>query len=290
MSDHDKKEIDELSGVETTGHEWDGIKELNNPLPRWWLWTFYATVIWGLGYTIFYPAWPLINSATQGVLGYSSRAELHQEIERVETARAGLNEALVTKDLTEVLADDELRNFAIAGGAAAYRVNCSQCHGTGAQGAPGYPNLNDDNWIWGGSIDELHHTIAYGIRDLSHLDTRMGEMPAFADMMSRREIAETAAFVASLSREPENPDLVEAGAEHFEVYCAACHGASGEGERALGAPSLNNQIWLYGGSEAEIAAQIAQPRHGMMPGWTDRLGDATVRKLAVFVHSLGGGE
>ena len=290
MSDHDRREVDEFSGVETTGHEWDGIKELNNPLPRWWLWTFYATIVWAIGYTIAYPAWPLINSATQGVLGYSSRAELHQEIERVQSERAGLNEALATKELSEVLADDALRNFAIAGGAAAYRVNCSQCHGTGAQGGEGYPNLNDDNWIWGGSIEELHQTIAHGVRDQGDFDTRTSEMPAFGGMMSRREIAETAAFVASLSREPENPDLVEAGAQHFGDFCAACHGVGGEGDRLMGAPSLNNPIWLYGGSEAEIAAQIAQPRHGVMPGWSDRLGDLTVRKLAVFVQSLGGGE
>jgi cytochrome c oxidase cbb3-type subunit 3 len=290
MSDQDKREIDQLSGVETTGHEWDGIKELNNPLPRWWLWTFYATIVWAIGYTILYPAWPLVSSATQGVLGYSSRAELHQEIDSVQTARAGLNEALATTELSDILADDALRNFAIAGGAAAYRVNCSQCHGTGAQGGEGYPNLNDDNWIWGGTIEELHHTIAHGVRDQGDFDTRMSEMPAFGGMMSRREIAETAAFVASLSREPENPDLVEAGAEHYENFCAACHGVGGEGDRLMGAPGLDNPIWLYGGSEADIAAQIAQPRHGVMPGWSDRLGDLTVRKLAVFVHSLGGGE
>ena len=290
MSDQDKREIDQLSGVETTGHEWDGIKELNNPLPRWWLWTFYATIVWAIGYTILYPAWPLVSSATQGVLGYSSRAELHQEIDSVQTARAGLNEALATTELSDILADDALRNFAIAGGAAAYRVNCSQCHGTGAQGGEGYPNLNDDNWIWGGTIEELHHTIAHGVRDQGDFDTRMSEMPAFGGMMSRREIAETAAFVASLSREPENPDLVEAGAEHYENFCAACHGVGGEGDRLMGAPSLDNPIWLYGGSEADLAAQIAQPRHGVMPGWSDRLGDLTVRKLAVFVHSLGGGE
>ena len=290
MSDQDKREIDQLSGVETTGHEWDGIKELNNPLPRWWLWTFYATIVWAIGYTILYPAWPLVSSATQGVLGYSSRAELHQEINSVQTARAGLNEALATTELSDILADDALRNFAIAGGAAAYRVNCSQCHGTGAQGGEGYPNLNDDNWIWGGTIEELHHTIAHGVRDQGDFDTRMSEMPAFGGMMSRREIAETAAFVASLSRDPENPDLVEAGAEHYENFCAACHGVGGEGDRLMGAPSLDNPIWLYGGSEADIAAQIAQPRHGVMPGWSDRLGDLTVRKLAVFVHSLGGGE
>ena len=290
MSDQDKREIDQLSGVETTGHEWDGIKELNNPLPRWWLWTFYATIVWAIGYTILYPAWPLVSSATQGVLGYSSRAELHQEIDSVQTARAGLNEALATTELSDILADDALRNFAIAGGAAAYRVNCSQCHGTGAQGGEGYPNLNDDNWIWGGTIEELHHTIAHGVRDQGDFDTRMSEMPAFGGMMSRREIAETAAFVASLSREPENPDLFDAGAEHYENFCAACHGVGGEGDRLMGAPSLDNPIWLYGGSEADLAAQIAQPRHGVMPGWSDRLGDLTVRKLAVVVHSRGGGE
>ena len=290
MSDEHKRDIDEVSGVETTGHEWDGIKELNNPLPRWWLWTFYATIVWAIGYTIAYPAWPLVNSATQGVLGYSSRAELHQDVERVVLERSGQTEALASMDLNEVLADDALRNFAIAGGAAAYRVNCSQCHGTGAQGAEGYPNLNDDSWIWGGTIEDLHQTIAFGIRDHASFETRISEMPAFEGILSRREMAETAAFVVSLSREPENPDRVDAGAEHYEIYCAACHGVGGEGDRMLGAPSLNDPIWLYGGTEAEIAAQIASPRHGVMPGWGDRLGDVTVRKLAVFVHSLGGGE
>ncbi len=285
-----EKHIDEATGVETTGHEWDGIRELNNPLPRWWLWTFYATIAWSLAYTIAYPAWPLITTATGGILGYSSRAELRAEVDQTVAARAGLTEALASRPLAEVLADDELRNFAVAGGAAAYRVNCTQCHGTGAQGSPGFPDLNNDDWLWGGDIETLHQTIAHGIRDHADPDTHYSEMPPFDGILNRAEIAETAAYVVSLSREPPSAARAEAGAGHYANFCAACHGDTGLGSRDLGAPNLADQLWLYGSSEEEIAAQIRQPRHGVMPAWSERLGDVTVRKLAVFIHSLGGGE
>jgi cytochrome c oxidase cbb3-type subunit III len=286
----DVREIDELSGVETTGHEWDGIRELNNPMPRWWLWTFYATIIWAVGYMIVYPAWPLITSATPGLLGYSSRGELQRELDRAEEARAEMTEAIRTASLHDILADETLRTFAVAGGTAAYRVNCSQCHGSGAQGAPGYPNLNDDAWIWGGDIDSIYRSIAHGVRDKFDSDTRVSEMPAFAGMLSPIEVAQTAAYVRSLSGLDSDPERAAAGAALYADNCAACHGASGEGGRDFGAPSLADALWLYGSSEAEIAQQIQAPKHGVMPAWRHRLGEDTVKKLAVFIHSLGGGE
>ncbi|MEX0955162.1 MAG: cytochrome-c oxidase, cbb3-type subunit III [Rhizobiaceae bacterium] len=282
--------VDEVSGVKTTGHEWDGIKELNNPLPRWWVWTFYATIVWAIGYAIFYPAWPLINSATSGVLGYSSRQELNRTLDEVAGEQAERVAAIADRPLTDILADEELRRFAAAAGAAAYKVNCSQCHGSGAQGSPGYPNLNDDEWLWGGDVDSIHQTIAHGVRFAGDDETRYSEMPAFGEMLDRDQVRQAAAFVVSLSGEPSDPALASAGQQVFADNCAACHGENGEGSPDLGAPDLADAIWLYGSSEDAIAQQVRAPKHGVMPGWAQRLGDTTVKQLAVFVHSLGGGE
>ena len=285
-----KEHIDEVSGVSTTGHEWDGIRELNNPLPRWWVWTFYATIVWAIGYMIFYPAWPLVSSATTGLLGYSSRAEVRQELENAEIARRDYVGAVRSSELSDILADDTLRQFATAAGAAAFKVNCIQCHATGAQGSPGYPNLNDDEWLWGGDIDAIHQTIAHGIRFAGDDETRISEMPAFGDILEPDQIRQAAAYVASLTGTPSSPELAEAGATVFAENCAACHGDDAKGSRDLGAPSLADPIWLYGSSEADIAAQIRAPRHGVMPAWQGRLGETTVKELAVYIHSLGGGE
>jgi cytochrome c oxidase cbb3-type subunit 3 len=286
----DERYIDEATGVETTGHEWDGIRELDNPMPRWWLWTFYGTIVWAFGYMILYPAWPLISSATPGLLGYSSRGELNQDLAGAEQQRAEMTQAVRAASLPEILADEKLRTFAVAGGMAAYRINCSQCHGSGAQGAAGYPNLNDDAWVWGGDIESIYTTIAHGVRDKIDPETRLSEMPAFGGMLSAIEVARTAAYVRSLSGLESDPEKAAAGAPLFADNCAACHGPGGEGGREVGAPSLADAIWLYGSSEAEIAQQIQAPKHGVMPAWTHRLGDDTVKKLAVFVHSLGGAE
>ena len=286
----DDKHVDEVTGVETTGHEWDGIRELNNPMPRWWLWTFYATILWAFGYMIFYPAWPLVTSATPGLLGYSSRGELNQDLAEIERERAELAASIRASSLPDILEDEKLRSFAVAGGMAAYRVNCSQCHGSGAQGAPGFPNLNSDGWIWGGDIETIYKTIAHGVRDKIDPETRLSEMPAFAGLLSPIEVARTAAFVRSLSGLDTEADKAAAGAALFADNCAACHGVSGEGGREFGAPNLADALWLYGSSEAEIARQIHAPRHGVMPAWSNRLGEDTVKKLAVFIHSLGGVE
>ncbi len=282
--------IDEVSGVSTTGHEWDGIRELNNPLPRWWVWTFYATIVWAIGYVIAYPAIPLISGATTGLLGYSSRNEVKMELAEADLAKRDYIAAVRSADLGTILADENLRQFASAAGAAAFKVNCIQCHATGAQGSPGYPNLNDDDWLWGGDIEAIHQTIAHGVRFASDDETRISEMPAFGDILEPDQIRQAAAYVASLSGTPSSAQIAEAGATVFADNCAACHGEDARGMKDLGAPNLADPIWLYGSSEAEIASQIRAPRHGVMPAWQPRLGDTTVKELAVYIHSLGGGE
>jgi cytochrome c oxidase cbb3-type subunit 3 len=285
-----EKHIDEVSGVETTGHSWDGIRELNNPLPRWWLWTFYLTIIWAIGYMVLYPAIPLINGATQGILGYSSRADVVADLADAKAAQGELLDKIAATPVEEIASDPDLLSFAIAGGSSAFKVNCAQCHGSGAAGSEGYPNLNDDAWIWGGEIDQIYQTIAHGIRYEDDPDTRFSEMPAFGDILEAEQINQVVAYVTSLSREPSDPALVEDGRQVFAENCAACHGDNAEGLADFGAPRLSDAIWLNGSSEAAIASQIRNPKHGVMPAWVDRLGEPTIKQLAVYVHTLGGGQ
>jgi len=288
MSD---KDVDQVTGVETTGHEWDGIKELNNPLPRWWLWTFYGSIIFSIGYTIAFPAWPMISSATTGVLGYSSRADLHADVAAAKAAQGGMLEAVTTTPVADIVKDDSLARFARAGGESLYKVYCSQCHGTGATGSVGYPNLNDDEWIWGGTIDQVYATIAHGARSPTDQDTHFNDMPAFGTdgMLTAEDIDRVAKQVASLSG-MEGGEATPEGEQLFADNCAGCHAEDGAGMVDVGAPSLNDKVWLYEGTLAALREQIAQPRHGVMPAWGARLGDAAVKQLAVYVHGLGGGQ
>ena len=286
-----KVEIDELSGTDTTGHEWDGIKELDTPLPRWWLWTFYITIVWAIGYMIAYPAIPLVTTYTKGLLGYSSRAEVAGEIAAAKQAQNKFLEKMSSMSLEDIRSDQELFQFSVAGGKSAYLVNCVQCHGSGAQGAPGYPNLNDDDWIWGGSLEDIHTTLKHGVRHDADDDTRVSEMPAFGDgVLETPQIAATAQFVLKLSGQEHDATLAEQGVPIYAENCASCHGDEGKGDREQGAPNLTDAIWLYGGDGVSIAKQIAKPSHGVMPAWASRLDENTIKQLAVYIHSLGGGE
>jgi cytochrome c oxidase cbb3-type subunit 3 len=286
-----EKEIDAATGTATTGHEWDGIKELNTPLPRWWLYTFYACIVFAIGYTVVFPAWPLITEATPGVAGYSSRAELDKELAAASAAQ-GEKLALIEATPVEQIVDNaELARFASAGGKSLFKVYCSQCHGTGATGSVGYPNLNDDEWIWGGTIEQIYYTIKHGARADNDDDTHFNMMPNFgADgMLTSAEIDAVAREVAAFSG-IEGGASTPLGGELYANNCASCHGLKGEGMPADGGPSLADKIWLYEGTVAGIKAQVFQARHGVMPAWGERLGDTAVKELAVYVHGLGGGQ
>jgi cytochrome c oxidase cbb3-type subunit 3 len=287
-----KKEIDEVSGTETTGHEWDGIKELNTPLPRWWLWTFYATIVWAIGYMVLYPAIPLVTGATKGVLGYSSRADVAREITEARIGMAGLLDKVGSMSLEDIRKDPDLFQFAVAGGRSAFSVNCVQCHGSGASGGKGYPNLNDDEWLWGGSLEAIHTTLVHGIRFEGDDDTRVSDMPAFGrdGVLDAAQINDVAEHVLALSGQEHDQAAAERGTAIFEENCAACHGAQGEGITDVGAPALNNAIWLYGSDKASLVETITNARRGVMPAWGKRLDDATLKQLAIYVHSLGGGQ
>lgn len=289
MSD---REIDELSGTETTGHEWDGIKELNTPLPRWWVWTFYATIVWAIGYMIVYPAIPMVTEATRGLWNYSSRAVVDEEMAAVRAERAAVTEKIAATSLEEIRNDKALFQFANAGGASTFKVYCSQCHGSGADGSPGYPNLNDDDWIWGGTPEDIEMTITHGIRYQADEDTRISDMPAFGadELLDKAQIADTAEYVLSISGQDHDTAAAARGAEIYGENCASCHGENGEGLPEVGAPRLSDPIWLYGNSREAIMAQISRPRQGVMPAWGQRLDTGTIKQLAIYVHSLGGGQ
>ena len=273
----------------TSGHEWDGITEFDNPLPRWWLWTFYATVIWSIGYWVAMPAWPLIEGYTRGLLGYSQRAVVAGQIADRRAMQAGHVQRIAEASLEQIRADPELLSFALAGGRSAFAVNCSQCHGSGAEGAAGYPNLNDDDWLWGGSLEEIAYTIAHGVRNDGE-DARFSEMPAYGrdEVLEPEQIDQVVRYVISLSS-GQGAAAEGEGAAIFAEECATCHGEDGKGNIELGAPNLTDAIWLHGGGYATIRAQVENSRGGVMPGWSGRLPPETIKQLAIYVHSLGGG-
>lgn len=279
--------------VETTGHSWDGIEEYNNPLPRWWLWVFYACIVWAIWYSIAYPAWPMISGATKGYLGWSTRENVAQEIAAAEAANAEINAKLASVELTSIADDPELASYASSAGAAVYKTWCAQCHGSGAAGAKGYPNLQDDAWLWGGTIDDIHYTVAHGIRNEQDPDARYSEMPAFADLLAEEEVEQVVNYVMSLSPayDPQDTSLVEAGAEVFDINCSACHGADGKGDIYQGAPNLTDAIWLYGGDYETVKETVMNSRFGVMPPMGGaQLSEAEIRAVATYVHQLGGGE
>ncbi|OED50408.1 cytochrome-c oxidase, cbb3-type subunit III [Rhodobacteraceae bacterium (ex Bugula neritina AB1)] len=276
----------------TTGHEWDGIEEFDNPMPRWWLWTFYATMIWGVLYTVAYPAWPLINGATAGVLGWSTRGDVAAEIIAVEEANAPVNAKLEAAELAAIAEDPELGSYAVSAGSAVFKTWCAQCHGSGAAGAKGYPNLLDDDWLWGGSVEDIHATITHGIRNEDSDDARYSEMPAFGrdELLEKQEISQVVNYVMSLSGEAQDASQVEAGSVVFADNCASCHADDGTGDRLQGAPDLADAIWLYGGDYATLTETVTNSRYGVMPAWNTRLTEAEIRAVSSYVHQLGGGE
>jgi len=288
----EKKRVDQPTGTETVGHEWDGIEELDTPMPRWWLWTLYATIIWGIGYVILYPAIPLANSATEGLLGWTSRGEYQEQVAARQTELEPIRQALVSTDIRKLNGSPELLQQAIEGGRSAFKVHCVQCHGSGAAGSKGYPNLNDDDWLWGGDLEAIEYTLIHGIRNPDHDKTRFSQMPAFGKdgILQPGEIQDLVSYVRLLSGREKPSAAARRGATLFEANCAICHGPDGKGDRTQGAPNLTDAISLYGLDRATLTDTITNSRYGVMPRWGQRLDPATIRMLAAYVHSLGGGE
>ncbi|MCJ9427751.1 cytochrome-c oxidase, cbb3-type subunit III [Kordiimonas marina] len=291
MSEHNV-EKDDISGVETTGHDWDGIKELNNPAPRWWLMVFYVCIAFAIGYWVIYPAWPTFSGdnergGTKGTMGWTEYKQLKDSQAEILARRAQYLGRFEKASFSQIENDEGLRDFAVAGGKAAFKDNCATCHGTGGAGGNGYPNLNDDDWLWGGKIEDIYQTIRFGIRSGDD-EARLSEMPTFGGMLTPKQISDVADFVLSKDN-PTTPTAIE-GKQVFADNCASCHGEKATGGREVGAPDLVDAIWLYGGTKADIMAQVTKPRHGVMPAWEHRLDRNTIRELAVYVHSLGGGE
>ncbi len=292
MTDNEKIERDPITGVETTGHEWDGLKELNNPLPRWWLWIFLITIVWSIGYWIVYPAWPTMAGATQGVWKWTEYKHLNEKQAEITALQASYLAKLHATALDDVHKDPALFEFARTGGAVAFKENCAACHNSGGQGRKGYPNLNDDDWLWGGKLGDIYYTIKVGIRS-AHKDTRFNMMPAFGrdGILKPEQINAVATYVEKLHEgdKAEKTSAYQQGGQIFQQQCAACHGGKGEGIQDMGTPRLSDNIWLYGGKHQDITESIANAHAGVMPAWESRLDDDTIKELAIYIHSLGGG-
>jgi cytochrome c oxidase cbb3-type subunit III len=286
-----KIEKDLVTGTATTGHEWDGIKELDTPLPKWWLYVFYACIAWSLIYYVFYPAWPSLSSHTTGLLGYSSRAEIRKDLVAQAAQRAPFVDRIRAASLEQIETQPDLLNFAIAGGRAMFAENCAPCHGSSGAGAKGFPSLADDDWLWGGSREAIEQTIRHGARN-ANADSRQSQMPRFGTdgVLKRTEIVDVAEFVLSLSGTTVDAVAAKRGAAIYAENCAACHGDDGTGNQEVGAPNLADKIWLYGGSKPAVVESITNARAGSMPAWSGRLDDATIKMLTIYVHSLGGGK
>ncbi|WP_230532222.1 cytochrome-c oxidase, cbb3-type subunit III [Microvirga roseola] len=284
--------VDSVTGVTMTGHSWDDIQELNNPLPRWWLRTFYATIIWAVAYFVAYPAWPLVSSYTKGVLGWQSREAVEVDLAALKTQRSGMTAKLAEASLEDIRQNPEVFSFALAQGKAAFGDNCAPCHGAGGGGAKGYPNLNDDDWLWGGSLAQVEQTIRHGARSTSD-EGHQGSMPAFGrdGLLQREQISHVADYVRSLSGLPvDKAAKLDEGAKVYAENCAACHGDTGLGNMETGAPNLSDKIWLFGSDKAAIVEGLTNGRGGVMPAWHGRLDDTTIKALTLYVHSLGGGQ
>lgn len=286
----DRKRIDEPTGTSTVGHEWDGIEELDTPMPRWWLYTLYASIAFSVVYVVLYPAIPYLNSASAGTLGWSSKGELDAAIVADGMRRGPIRLALAQLPIEQLSSNPALLHQAEEGGRSAFKVHCVQCHGSGAAGSKGYPNLNDDDWLWGGDLATIHYTITHGVRNPDHEQTRFSQMPAFDGVLTPSEIASVVSFVRTISAQ-QKPNAASArGAALFATNCSQCHGQDGKGGRLFGAPNLTDAIWLYGEDRAAITQTIRKSRFGVMPRWNNRLDPVTIKMLAAYVHALGGGE
>lgn len=285
-------ERDPVTGRETTGHEWNGIKELDTPVPRGVLMFLIVTHIWAIAWWFFVPTWPLGETYTKGLLGVDQRTTVEARVVEGQQQRAPWMARLETEPYDAILADESLMETVRGTGQQLFGDNCAACHGRDGKGRANYPDLTDDDWRWGGGPELIEQTMRVGI-NTAHPETRIGQMPAFGrdQMLDRAQVTSVAAYVYSLTHPeystPENLERVEAGQEVFVATCAACHGDNAEGSREVGAPNLTDSYWVYGGDIDTIIASVHGGRQGHMPTWDERLTTAEIRTLAVYVHDLG---
>ncbi|HEX2817542.1 MAG TPA: cytochrome-c oxidase, cbb3-type subunit III [Phenylobacterium sp.] len=286
-----ERKIDEPTGVETTGHEWDGIRELDNPLPRWWLWTWYACIAVAVVYWVLMPAWPGLHGYTKGILHQSDRVKVVHDLAKLKALRGAEGAQLQTASLEEIERDPKLQAYAMAAGQALFGDNCATCHGQGGTGGKGYPNLRDDVWLWGGSLEQIQHTITYGVRT-GEPGAGNTLMPAFGrdQMLKDGQIDDLTEYVVALSHRRANPAAVARVAQLFTDQCASCHGPLGKGDQSRGIPNLTDNEWLYGSTREAIRDQIVNGRGGVMPTWGKRFDPQTIKALTVYIHANAGGQ
>ena len=253
----------------TTGHEWAGIQELDNPLPYWWYLMFLGTLLFAILYLIFYPG--LGNF--KGLLGWSSTGQWEQEVARAEAKYQPIFDRYGQMSVEQLQSEPQ----ALKMGQRLFATNCSVCHGSAATGSYGFPNLTDAEWIWGGQPQAIEASILHG---------RQAQMPAWGPALGDEAIKQVTEYVLQVSGRDADPQLAQAGAEVFASTCAACHGPDAKGNPALGSPNLTDAAWLYGGSRAEIAHSVRAGRQGQMPAFADQLGHERVRIVAAYVYSL----
>ncbi|MCP4935463.1 MAG: cytochrome-c oxidase, cbb3-type subunit III [bacterium] len=292
------KEIDHITGTETTGHAWDGdLKELNTPLPGWWVWIFWITIVWGIAYSFVYPHWVIGTKVLPTVFDWSSRGDVHKALDAAKTTMAPQFAKLEKASLADLRSDAALSKFADKAGEAVYGDNCVACHGTGANGVfsgSGYPNLTDNDWLYGGKLEDIVETVRVGIRS-GHEDERTNTMAAYGDdkTLNADQIKNVAGYVLSFSGNSLAGADIAKGKQIYleEAACNACHGDDGKGVSEIpGAPNLADKIWLFGGSAEKIITSITHGRKGVMPAWDARLTPAQIKAVAVYVHSRGGGK
>ena len=286
-----ERKIDEPTGVETTGHEWDGIRELDNPLPRWWLWTWYVTIAVAVVYWVLMPAWPGLHGYTKGMLHQSDRAKVVHDLADLKALRGAEAVQLQTASLEEIERNPKLQAYAMAAGQALFGDNCATCHGQGGTGGKGYPNLRDDVWLWGGSLEQIQHTITYGVRT-GEPGAGVTQMPAFGrdQMLKDGQIDDLTEYVVALSRRPANRAAVARATQLYVDQCVSCHGPEGRGDQTRGIPNLTDNEWLYGSRRQDIRDQIFNGRGGVMPTWGKRFDPQTIKALTVYIHANAGGQ
>jgi cytochrome c oxidase cbb3-type subunit 3 len=285
-------ERDPVSGRETTGHEWNGIKELDTPVPRGVLMFLIVTHIWAIVLWFLVPAWPLGTTYTKGLLGVDQRTTAEARVIEGQRQRSSWINRVETESYDKLLADEGLMQIVRNTGRQLFGDNCAACHGRDGKGRTNYPDLTDDDWLWGGGPARVEQTLRVGI-NTRHQESRVGEMPAFGrdKMLDQEQVTNVAAYVYSLTHPaystPENVKRIEAGREVFLTTCAACHGENAQGNPDVGAPNLTDAHWLYGGDLDTIIASVHGGRQGHMPTWDERLTPAEIRILALYVHDLG---